>query len=399
LSKKTKILAVDDEPAELQVLVETLKSVEEYEVLSAPDAEEGFRIAQLERPMLIISDYRMPRISGFEFCRMVKAHPDLKATIFVVCTAMGDVASKIEGVNLGADDYLTKPMSLDELLLRIRALLRLKALQDELVEEKAEIEKVHLELQEDFNGIINLLMKVLTLRVPGAGNRAQQASAMCEWIADRLQVDENTKRTLSLAGRLREVGKISLPDELFRTPPEKYGEAERDLAETYPVLGQLLVGDIPQLRDVAVLLRHQNENYDGTGYPDRLTATQISLGPRILRSVNLTLEFAARPASSPARVSEGLMDSLGTILDPTIGLLAEEYMRVVVDPFWKEGKRCLRLEDVREGMVIAADLITGRGIMLLSKDSKLTQSQINHIASLSHFDPIIHEIYVYDAMT
>jgi hypothetical protein len=74
-------------------------------------------------------------------------------------------------------------------------------------------------------------------------------------------------------------------------------------------------------------------------------------------------------------------------------------MRVVVDPFWKEGKRCLRLEDVREGMVIAADLITGRGLMLLSKDSKLTQSQINHIASLSHFDPIIHEIYVYDAMT
>jgi adenylate cyclase len=156
------------------------------------------------------------------------------------------------------------------------------------------------------------------------------------------------------------------------------------------------LNDIPPLKDVANVLRHQNENYDGTGYPDRHSATRIPLGSRILRAINLAQELSERHPDSPSAVSESLMESLGTLLDPRMGLLIEEYMRVVSDPSWKEGKRAVGLHDLKEGMVIASDLITGRGIMLLSKDSTLTLSQIDHLASLSHFDPIIHEIYVYD---
>ena len=393
-----KILVVDDEPIELRIMVQVLRSAEEYQVFSAANAQEGLDIALRERPLLIISDYRMPGSNGFEFCAKVKRHPELANTMFIVCSAAGDVSSKIEGLNIGADDYLTKPVDFEEMLLRVKGLVRLRALQDELAEDKRQLQKLNVELQEDFNGIINLLMKVLSLRVPVAIARVEQTLQLCSWLCDRLNLDDSFKRTLSLAGRLKEIGKISLPDDLLRKPSPLYSVQEREQCETFPVLGQLLLADIPQLKDVATLIRHQNENYDATGYPDRLAETRIPLGSRILRAINEAEKLMEVFPGLPDIAREKLMDSIGTKLDPRIGLLVEEYVRVVADPTWNSGKRRVSLEELQEGMVIAGDLITGRGMMLLSKDSALTHSQIEHLASLSHFDPIIQEIYVYDAV-
>ena len=396
MSERTKILVVDDDPIELRILTTALRATEQYEVLAAGNATDALQLALQERPPLIVSDYLMPDVNGFAFCTMVKRHPDLGGTIFMICSATGDIGSKTEGLNLGADDYLTKPVDFEEMFLRVRALLRLKSLQDELADDKKILENLNRELQDDFDGIISLLMKVMALRVPAAVARAGLASAMCEWIAGRFEMDATMARAIALAGRLREIGKINLPDEILRKSPAEYTPPERSRSEQYPVLGQLLLSDIPPLKDVALLLRHQNENYDGTGYPDRLSGTGIPLGSRILRAVNLAQELMEGREGSRSAIPESIMESLGTLLDPRVGLLIEEYMRVVIDPSWKEGKRPVRLEELKEGMVIASDLITGRGIMLLSKDSPLTQSQIDHLASMSHFDPIIHEIYVYD---
>ena len=396
MSDRSRILVVDDDPTELRIMTTALRNAEEYEVFSAGNAADGLRVAERERPLLIVSDYRMPEVNGFEFCSLVKKHPDLGGTIFMICSASGDIRSKTEGLTLGADDYLTKPVDFEEMFLRVRALLRLKSLQDELAEDKKTLENLNRELNEDFDGIIRLLMKVLALRVPDAVARAAQASDICEWIAGRLEMDAKPARMLALAGRLKEIGKINLPDDVLRKAAADPTTADRDRIEQYPVLGQLLLNDIPPLKDVATILRHQNENFDGTGYPDRLTGAGIPLGSRILRAINLAQGLVQKPGGRASALSDTLMESLGTILDPRIGLFLEEYIRVVMDPSWKEGKHVARLDDLREGMVIASDLITGRGIMLLSKDSTLTRSQIEHLASLSHFDPIIHEIYVYD---
>jgi response regulator RpfG family c-di-GMP phosphodiesterase len=399
MTEKTTILVVEDEPIQLQVLLHNFSKIPDCVVLSATNTEDAIAIAIEQRPSLIVSDYYMPGLNGLELCRAIKAHPDLRGTIFVVLTSVSDTTSKVKGLNVGADDYIAKPVHFAELLSKVRALLRIKALQHELADDKRELEKLNHELQEDFDGMISLLMKVLALRVPDAVARAEQASRMCEWILDRLGADNSEKRTILLAARLREIGKISLPDGLLRTPPAQYSQKDRDQFEEYPVLGQLIVGDIPQLKDIGILLRHQNENYDGSGYPDRLTGPQIPLGSRILRSINATQALMEAGGNSVSACSEKLMDLVGTLLDPRIGLLAEEFTRVVADPSWMEGKQCVQLDDLREGMVIAGDLLTGRGMLLLSKDSRLTQSQIQHLLSLSHFDPIIHGIYVYNSST
>jgi response regulator RpfG family c-di-GMP phosphodiesterase len=397
MSEMAKILVVDDDPIALRLIVQALTKAGKYDILSAPGAGEGFSIALKERPLLIISDYRMEETNGFEFCRMVKGHAELGGTIFVVCSATGDIESKAEGLRLGADDYITKPVDYEEMLLRVRALLRLKSLQDELAEDKAALEDLNRQLHDDFTGIISLLTKVLSQRIPDAVARAEQASAMCEWLADRLDMDVNQKRTLVLAGRLKEIGKIGLTDDLLRLQPSGHPKGEHDPREQSGLLGYLLLNDIPQLKDVATILRHQNESFDGSGYPDRLHGATIPIGSRVLRAINLAQDLVQVRNGSLQEASQTLLEAVGTVLEPRIGLLVEEYMRVVADPFWKEGKRSVRVEDLKEGMVIACDLITGRGVMLLAKDSKLTDSQIKHLVSMSYFDPIIHQIFVYEA--
>jgi len=115
------ILVVEDEPAILRGLVDNLK-YEEYEVITAGDGETGYRLMCEKKPDLVVLDLMLPKMSGYELCRKVRA--ENVSTPILMLTARGEEADRVLGLDLGADDYVTKPFSIRELLARIRALLR-----------------------------------------------------------------------------------------------------------------------------------------------------------------------------------------------------------------------------------------------------------------------------------
>ena len=117
----TKILIVEDDPAILRGLADNL-TFEGYEVLTAEDGETGFTIQQSKKPDLIVLDLMLPGMSGLEFCR--KLRDKGVTTPLLMLTARSEEADRIVGLDLGADDYVTKPFSVRELMARIRALLR-----------------------------------------------------------------------------------------------------------------------------------------------------------------------------------------------------------------------------------------------------------------------------------
>ncbi len=120
MTETKRILVVDDEPQILRVLRRGLEG-QGYEVATAPDAESGLDIFKSSSLNLIITDLRMPGIGGVELCRRVRQSSTLPV---VVLSVKGDEATKVEALDAGADDYVTKPFGIDELLARIRALLR-----------------------------------------------------------------------------------------------------------------------------------------------------------------------------------------------------------------------------------------------------------------------------------
>ena len=117
----SRILVVEDEPALLRGLQDNLKA-ESHEVITASDGEAGLKLARETKPDLIVLDLMLPKVSGYEICQKLRSEG--VSTPILILTARGEEADRVLGLDLGADDYVTKPFSVRELMARVRALLR-----------------------------------------------------------------------------------------------------------------------------------------------------------------------------------------------------------------------------------------------------------------------------------
>jgi two-component system response regulator MprA len=117
------VLVIDDEESIIDLIKLGLK-YEGFEVVAAGDGEEGIAAAQRTNPIFIILDWMLPDMDGLEVCRRLRSNPTTRDIPILLLTAKDEVDSRVEGLNTGADDYLTKPFSFDELVARIRAILR-----------------------------------------------------------------------------------------------------------------------------------------------------------------------------------------------------------------------------------------------------------------------------------
>jgi DNA-binding response OmpR family regulator len=119
-AKKTTILAADDDPQLLRLMTRNLQ-LEGYDVLAASDGQQALELVESNAPDLVLLDVMMPKMDGFTVCYRVR---EFSAVPIIIVTARGQDQDKVRGLDLGADDYLTKPFSVDELLARVRAVLR-----------------------------------------------------------------------------------------------------------------------------------------------------------------------------------------------------------------------------------------------------------------------------------
>ncbi|TDO21004.1 response regulator transcription factor [Pedobacter duraquae] len=133
-----KILIVDDEPDILELVEYNLKK-EGYQVFTASNGQEGIALAKKVHPDLIVLDIMMPKMDGIEACRLMRAIPEFKNTFMVFLTARSEEYSEIAGFNVGADDYIAKPIKPRALVSRINAILRRNASAEEVSENKIEI--------------------------------------------------------------------------------------------------------------------------------------------------------------------------------------------------------------------------------------------------------------------
>ncbi len=144
---RERILIVDDEPWNIQVLEKYLAS-ENYEILKAANAAEGLAILERTGAELVLLDVMMPDKDGFEFCREIRRHPVLSTLPVILVTALQETVDKVLGLEAGANDFLSKPVDKVELMARVRAHLRIQALRQTVVEQKGQIQQSLKKLQE-----------------------------------------------------------------------------------------------------------------------------------------------------------------------------------------------------------------------------------------------------------
>jgi putative two-component system response regulator len=385
------VLLVDDDPTTLAHFRHVLEHEPALRVATATNGREGLALTRELHPDLIVSDYQMPEMNGFEFCRQVKADPELAGCLFVVLSGFSDTALKVRGLNLGVDDYLTKPIEVPELIARVRASLRLKQLQDQLRGDRDEVQQLHVELERSFDQLLHLLIHLVDLGLPGAADRGTRLADLTAKLSARFDIPIELLGDLQVAARLHEIGQVV--DGAHHTP----GAADLPTWH-HAVVAAALLEQVERLEGPAELIRWTSENWDGTGQPDHLVSGQIPLRSRLLRVAGDFLHHVSgtrhQAVRTPEQAIELLKSHSGTWYDP----LALVYLEsVVLDrprEEWESTRMPVAVDQLRTGMVLAADLSTSGGVKLLAKGATISENVLQVIQRRHAADPIIDAVWV-----
>ena len=292
-----KVLVADDLPANVKLLSEMLTR-EGYQVVTASDGEQALRMVDETHPDLVLMDVIMPKLNGYEVCERMKQNPATRLTPVVLITALNASADRIQGINAGADDFLTKPVNAHELKARVRSLVRLKRYTDDL---------------ESAESVILSLALVIEARDAYTDGHCQRLAAYATSLGSSLGLSDEDLAALYRGGYLHDVGKIGIPDAvLLKTGRLTPGEYER--MKEHPVIGDRLCGELRSLRRVRPIVRHHHERLDGSGYPDGLKGDAIPLLAQVMGIVDvydaLTTARPYKTAVSSDRANDELMDEV-----------------------------------------------------------------------------------------
>jgi response regulator RpfG family c-di-GMP phosphodiesterase len=296
----------------------------------------------------------------------------------------------VEGLEEGADDYLVKPMPAEELKARVRNILRRKPAADQ-AEESA------LPTALPIAQVVPLLVQVADLAIPGAANRALQIAAAAQWLAESLHLEAALRPDLDLAAHLHELGRIGLPPRLWRQRPSQLQRRDWETFRAFPVVTQVLMRHVEAFGRAAGIVRHLYENWDGSGVPDHLHQGRIPLGSRILRALADFFEDPDRLADADSRkqVLQSMQERGTLVYDPAVLAAVVQYVQHHLDASLAQNRRYVRVDDLRPGMRLAADLITNSGTLLLRQNELLGVEEVRRIERHHAIDPFLFSIAVY----
>lgn len=265
-----KILVVDDKLDTLLLLRELLSS-RGHEVITATEADEAMELVHSDKPDLVLLDVVMPGKSGYELCRELKEDPFTRLIPIILITGLSDRDDRVRGIEAGADDFLSKPLYPEELFARVKSLLKLKEFTDEL---------------ENAEAVLVALALGIESRDPYTGNHCERLARYAADLGHYVGLDGDSIIALKRGGYLHDLGKVSIPDDILKKGT-RLNHDEWEIMKQHPIIGESICRPLKSFRNVLPIIRHHHEHWDGTGYPDGLSGSQIPMLARVLQVVDV----------------------------------------------------------------------------------------------------------------
>jgi putative two-component system response regulator len=270
-----RVLVVDDQEPNRELVEEILGSAG-YEVELAVDGQDALDRIEVALPDCMVLDVMMPRLDGFEVCRRLRAAPRTRFVPIVMLTALSDTRDKVRGLELGADDFLNKPVRREELLARVRSLVRIRRLREEL---------------DTADALIYTMVKALESKDPRSAGHSERVAAMAMSTAAALGLSPREFEAVGKGALLHDIGRLGVPEDVLAAPHPFTGE---NLAayRRHPEIGERILKPLRSLVGVVDVVRHHHERLDGSGYPDGLRGDAFTVPAQLVALANLYDEIA-----------------------------------------------------------------------------------------------------------
>jgi putative two-component system response regulator len=302
------LLIVEDNH-ELRLGLKEMLTFEGYTVLSASNGMEALEQMKSISPDLIVSDVTMPGMDGFEFFEAVRSRIEGISIPFIFLSARGDREDVMRGRNLGAEDYLVKPLTRAELLAAIQArLTRFRQIQIA-------------QLEQSYQTSLMVLANAIEGRDRYTFGHVERVTEYAVVLANRLGWQGRRVENLRFGAILHDVGKIFVDENILKKVKPL---TDTEWAEIYehPIRGAELLKDIHYLAPAIPIVRHHHERWDGRGYPSRLVGDEIPHEARIVTVADafdaMTTTRSYHPAWPLEHAFEEIQRGSGIIYDPGV---------------------------------------------------------------------------------
>ena len=353
MDRKSRILVVDDEDNNLLVMEAMLIPLG-YEVTMARDGMEALEKVRSLPPDVILLDIMMPKMDGFTVVKRLKGDENTKIIPVVMVTALSETEDRVRALEVGADDFLTKPVDVTELQARVASLLKVKAYNDHMRDYQKELEgevaKRTEQLRQALKEVkarsldtIYRLSRAAEHRDESTGAHIQRVSNYSDAIARNMGLDDEFVEAILYASPMHDVGKIGIPDHVLMKPG-KLEPDEWEIMQQHTVIGAKILEnsdtDFMKLSEIIALTHH--EKWDGSGYPKGLQGADIPLAGRIVAIADV---FDALASKRPYKDAFSIEKSLNIIRETR----GKHFDPDVVDTFFAIEDEVLEIREKYQG--------------------------------------------------
>lgn len=370
-------------------LANTYKAYEGVDAWKLIEKEKG--------PALIICQYDIPGINGLQILKKLRAESNIKEAFFILVFSKQDKELILKCVQAGVDDYMLKPVAIDQLILKIKTASKFVSYQAEVVNKTIEYNKIKDILEKGKIANRNMLIKLQEYRFLDQKKEMLNIVMASEYIAKRLFDSADEIANVRLAAELCYLGKIFLNDKYLNQPVLINGlSPNNQLAEVPKFINSILTG-LDGFDEVRKILYHTYENFDGSGIPEKLQSWKIPLGARILR-VAIDFEyFLVKNSRREDKAIEALEHEMNRLYDFRVVAFHDQFL-ASLNFSYRSGLRYLEMpvniQDLKPGMIISRNIMVSSGLKLIGSQTILDEEKIDRISSISSSDSIIGELFV-----
>ena len=323
--EKQQVLIVDDTEINLILFSALIKKLDDCEAHAFADSRQALAWAQQNSADLVIVDYMMPDLDGLEFIERLRATPGRHMVPILMITANDQKPIRYRALDLGANDFLTKPVDKVEFLARAKNMLSLNQARKQLANHASwlagEVRKATRAIVERERETVFRLSKAAEYRDPETGAHILRMAHFSQLIARELGLSEDDQNLLLEAAPMHDIGKVGIADKIL-LKPGRLNEEEFEVMKQHAQFGyELLQGSSSKvLQTGAEIALGHHEKFDGTGYPQGLKGEQIPIFSRIVAVADvfdaLTSERPYKKAWDIETAVEFLKQGAGTHFDP-----------------------------------------------------------------------------------